>query len=189
MLIAMELVDDQKPNKVEITNNIISAYRNNGFHDFIATKKQEYNLLSTVTNLPFIGGLASWGLKTIGGVNTEEAKLFLGRIFEAENEFLSIVAKLEHDDHNIKYLQDIFDNLPRDIHITKSREELVKAMRIARHQRVPIPKQMGEKKTNSEYSIINKDFLPFAACNLWAMHWLAEQQSSPKRHKRKRFKS
>ena len=189
MLIAMELMEEQKPNKVEITKEMISDYRESGFKKFIETKKGEYETLITATSLPVVGNFISWGLQ-IGGVDTEEAKTFLGRIFEEhEEEFLDFVDKLEDDPDNMNYLKAIFDNLPEDIRVTKSREDLVKAMRQARHERVQVPKKMGEKDEQNEYTVANKDFLPFAACNLWAMHWLAEQLGSPRGLRRKNSKS
>ena len=185
-IISQECLIHTSPRKASITKDVVCQYRDKGFDAFIATKKKEYNILSTVTSIPLIGSVASWGLQHIGGVNTDEAKLFLGRIFEAEQEFLTHVQKLEQDPHNLTYLQAIFDQAPRNLAQTKSKEELVRAMRKARHPRVPTPKKMGEKIGDNQYTITNSDFLPFAACNLWAMHWLEKQEQVPKKHRKKK---
>lgn len=165
---------------ITITKELVREYKGKSFNGFIKNKKNEYHALTTVTGIPFIGNLATWGLQKFGGVNPEEAKIYLGRIFEAEKELPHIIANLEEDEDNIRYLQDAFAHIPEEILRTKSRDEIVTAMRKARHKRVPVPKRMGEKNEQNEYSIPNKDFLPFALCNFWIFHYF-EKQPTPKR--------
>ncbi len=179
--------EEESDTQIIITKELVAQFKQQKFNDFIDTKKTQYNALSAVTNIPIVGGIATWGLKNIGGVDTEEAKQFLGRIFENEDEFKEIVLKLESNDDNLIYLKAIFSQLDDQIITSKSESGLVNAMRGSRHPKVPYPKNMHKKNAQNEYTLPNEHFLNMAACNLWAMNWLEQQPSSPRHRRKKKF--
>ncbi len=169
---------------ISITPEMVKEYKDKNFNSYIAQKKREYQMLMGITNIPLIGNLASWGLQNLGGIDVAEAKTFLGRIFTAESEFNAIVNNLESTPENIQYLNAIFQNVSPDIISTKSSAGMITAMRKVRHPWVPTPKLMGEKDANNCYTMDNTKFLSFAACNLWAMHWIEKQPRVPKKLRR-----
>ena len=170
---------------IKISKESIQSIKKNGFDTFIENKKKQYQLMTRVTRIPIIGSIVSWGLETIGNVDIKEAEIFLGRIFTDEAAFLKVVEAMEDHPQNVTYLQHIFDNISSDIIQKKSKEELVTAMRRFRHEEVPVPKKMGEKNADGQYTLTDHKFYNFAACSLFALHAF-EQETKQKRHTRKR---
>lgn len=174
--------------KFIVDKESIASLRKQGFNIFIEAKRGQHSKLSTITSLPFgLGRVASSALEGLGVVeDTDHAKCFLGRIFEEDEDAFRATANcLEEQDHNIEYLQAIFEQLNSK---RVSKDELVQAMRAARHKLVPEPSQMGEKNDDDEYTLSHEHFCPWAACNLLIFHWHEQQekeQRTPRRLKKR----
>ena len=174
------------PIPITISKEYIQTIKKNGFDAFIANKKKQYHLMTRVTRIPIFGSIVTWGLETIGNVDMKEAEIFLERIFTDESAFLKVVEAMEDHPQNVTYLQHVFENVSSNIIQKKSREELVTAMRRFRHEEVPVPKKMGEKNTDGQYTISDDKFYNFAACSLFALHAFEQETGKQKRHTRKR---
>jgi hypothetical protein len=186
LVISMMCFADETP--IKVTKEYIQALKKQGFDQFIANKKKQYQLMNQVTSIPVVGSIVTWGMETIGNVNMKEAKVFLERVFSQEQAFNDAVNALEAHEQNLTYLHGVFKNISDTTLQKRSKEELVTAMRSIRHEEVPIPRKMGEKNEQGEYIIPDSKFLPFAACSLFALHTFEQETSRKSRMQLKRKK-
>lgn len=141
--------------KIQVTPETVAVYKKN-IGPFLDKRKKQTGLLNTG-----IGGFFA----SLSGVNVEEARAFLARAFEDQQQLDEAINNLDKDPIAIAYMQEVIDELsPSAVH----RKSTKKLPTIMKQHRYP---GFHDKETpwNKE-DVSDKEFYNGAACSFMIYH-------------------
>ncbi len=166
--------------RLAITASLITEYKKS-FGLYLKTKESERAQLCMLPRSSswygkILNTAIEYSLQKIdfGSINLEDAKIFLERIFDENKKNLleDAITNLETSEHNIIYLQSLFNNLDVNALEKKQRSSMVAAMQTCKHPLVPDSDKFALKNETDEYLVEDSRFMPYAVTNLFAFHIL-----------------